>query len=204
MILGLTGGIGAGKSTVARWFAQWGASWVSADAVSREVVEPGEPALDALVDEIGHAILHCDGTLDRPELAKRMFASPTVRKRAEYILHPAITARVKDLLTRRPHPIVYEAPLLFEVGHEVLVDLVCVVVAAAELRIERVEARDGVVATEVRRRIAAQWSDEERCAHAGVILENHGDLVQLEQAARELWDDWTGGKPLRKSYGGNF
>ncbi len=203
MILGLTGGIGAGKSTVARWFAQWGASWVSADEVAREVVEPGMTALEALVHELGHAILHCDGTLDRVELARRMFASPRVRLRAEAILHPAIAARVKELLAIRPSPIVYEAPLLFEAGHDALVDRVCVVVAAVQLRVERVEARDGSAAAQVRQRIAAQWSDEERCARADVILENHGDLAQLELAARLLWNDWTDGRPLRKRYGGN-
>jgi len=201
MILGLTGGIGAGKSTVARWFQEWGASWVSADEGAREVVEPGMPAFSALVDAIGHAILHCDGTLDRGVLAARMFAAPGVRETVEGILHPVITARVKELFQELPHPIVYEAPLLFEAGQEALVDCVCVVVASAMLRVERVETRDGLAAERVRERIAAQLSDEERCARADAVLENHGDLAALERTARKFWDDWTSGKPLPKRYG---
>ena len=202
MILGLTGGIGAGKSTVARWFVQWGASWVSADAIAREVVEPGTPALDALTAAIGHAILHCDGTLDRPELARRMFAVPAVRATVEGIVHPAITERVEEQFAQLPHPIVYEAPLLFDAGHDTLVDFVCVIVASAELRVERVQARDGAAAAQVRERIAAQLSDEERCERADVVLENHGDLAALERAAHAFWDDFAGGRPLRKFYGG--
>lgn len=204
MILGLTGGIGAGKSTVARWFAQWGASWVSADAVAREVVEPGTPALDELVEAFGHGILHCDGTLDRPVLAQRMFTAPGVRETVEGIVHPAITARVEEMFTQLPHPIVYEAPLLFEAGHDTLVDFVCVVIAGEEQRVRRVQARDGVDGTQVRERIAAQLSDEERCERADVVLENHGDLAALERAAHAFWDDFTGGRPLRKFYGGNL
>ncbi len=200
MILGLTGGIGAGKSCVARWFGAWGASLVSADEGARAVVAPGEPALVALVETLGPGILGCDGALDRGALARRMFADEAVRATVEGVLHPAIKAWVMEAFSRLPHPIVYEAPLLFEAGHDRLVDTVCVVVASPALRVARVTVRDQATAAELEARMAAQLSDEARCARADVILQNDSDLKALEAAARALWDDWTAGRPLRREY----
>lgn len=200
MILGITGGIGAGKSTVARWFGAWGASLVSADEGARAVVAPGEPGLAALAETLGPGILCCDGALDRAALARRMFADEAVRAAVEGVLHPLITAWVTQAFARQPHPIVYEAPLLFEAGHDRLVDAVCVVVASPALRLARVQARDQAAAAEIEARMAAQLSDEARATRADVILRNDGDLVALEAAARALWDDWTAGRPLLRGY----
>ncbi len=201
MILGITGGIGAGKSTVARWLGAWGARVVSADVIAREVVAPGEPALATLAKTLGPEILACDGALDRGALAGRMFADAAVRKAVEGILHPAITARVQAAFARLPHPIVYEAPLLLEAGHDRLVDVVVVVVATPAVRAARVQARDGAAMAEIEARMAAQLTDEARRARAHAVIVNDGDLASLERAARALWDDWTAGRPLRPQYG---
>ncbi len=201
MIIGLTGGIGSGKSCVARRWRERGASLVIADEIARAVVVPGTPALAALARELGPDILDADGSLLRGELARRMFADPDVRRRVESILHPAITARVREDFARLAHPIVYEAPLLFEAGHDALVDVVVVVTAPRRLRLQRAALRDGADPAQVRARMAAQWTDAQRIARAQAVIVNDGTLAQLWAAADACWDDLVSGAPLRERYG---
>jgi len=189
MIIGLTGGIGSGKSTVARHWGTRGASLIIADDIAREMTSPGSAACVALAQELGLDILFPDGALRRQELARRMFADVRVRRRVEAILHPAITALVRERLQQLPHPIVYEAPLLLESGHDALVDVVVVVAAPRALRLKRVMLRDGADPAGVRARMAAQWTDAQRCARAHAVLRNDGPLNRLLEAADALWDE---------------
>ncbi len=199
-IIGLTGGIGSGKSVAGAWFRQWGASVVDADTVAREVVEPGSETLEQLVTLVGSWCLGDDGELDRGKLAARMFADLELKKSVEGILHPAIEQRVRQLLAELPLPVVYEAPLLLEAGHDQLVSLVVVVTAPEDQRVARVMARDGVEEAAVKARMAAQWTDEQRLAKAEVELVNAGDLALFLENARRFWDDWTSGRPLARRY----
>lgn len=201
MIVGLTGGIGSGKSTVAARWREHGAQVVSADAVAREVVQAGSPALAQLVDLLGREILDGAGHLRREQVAARMFSDPQVRRQVEAVLHPAITARVLELLDLcRPGPVVYEAPLLFEAGHEKLVELVVVVAAPRRVRLARACRRDGADRAAVLARMAAQWTDAQRCARADVIIENTGDLPALWAAADAFWEDWISGRTPQPRY----
>jgi len=131
----------------------------------------------------------------------RMFADPDVRRRVESILHPAITQRVREDFARLAHPIVYEAPLLFEAGHDALVDVVVVVTAPRRLRLQRAALRDGADPAQVRARMAAQWTDAQRIARAQAVIVNDGTLAQLWAAADACWDDLVSGAPLRERYG---
>ena len=186
--IGLTGGVGSGKSTVARMFAERGALVIDADAVAREVVEPGTPTLAALVERFGTAILAADGTLDRPALAALAFAEPVERAALGAITHPAIGARTAELMaTARPDQIiVHDVPLLVENGLAPAYDLVVVVWAPVELRLARLEAR-GMSPDEARRRMSHQASDDERADVADLIIENDGDLAGLADQVAEVW-----------------
>ena len=186
--IGLTGGVGSGKSTVARMFAERGALVIDADAVAREVVEPGTPTLAALVERFGTAILAADGSLDRPALAALAFADPAERAALGAITHPAIGARTAELMaTARPDQIiVHDVPLLVENGLAPAYDLVVVVWAPVELRLARLEAR-GMSPDEARRRMSHQASDDERADVADLIIENDGDLAGLADQVAEVW-----------------
>lgn len=189
MIIGLTGGIGSGKSTVAYHWEKRGASLVIADEIAREICLPGSPELATLVQKIGAEILFSNGTLHRKELARRMFSDTHTRRIVEAILHPAITTRVQQKFTQLPHPIVYEAPLLLEAGHDHFVDLVVVVTAPRVLRIRRTVRRDGIRPEEVRARMASQWTDAQRCARAHIVLHNDRSLQHLIEIADTCWDE---------------
>jgi dephospho-CoA kinase len=188
----LTGGIGSGKSTVAELLARRGAVLVDADVIAREVVEPGTPALAALVDRFGSGILAGDGTLDRAGLARVAFADDESRAALEAITHPAIN----DEFTRRlreaaPDAIVIcDVPLLVEStqaqarGYEIVI----VVEAPPDVRLRRLERR-GVPRDDAGRRMAAQASDEERRAMATYVIDNGGDLAALESQVDSVWHD---------------
>lgn len=188
--IGLTGGVGSGKSTVARMFAERGALVIDADAVAREVVEPGTPTLAALVERFGTAILAADGSLDRPALAALAFADPAERAALGAITHPAIGARTAELMaTARPDQIiVHDVPLLVENGLAPAYDLVVVVWAPLELRLARLEAR-GMAPDEARRRMSHQASDDERADVADLIIQNDGDLAGLADQVAEVWQE---------------
>ncbi|MFI0433614.1 MAG: dephospho-CoA kinase [Candidatus Nanopelagicales bacterium] len=190
--IGLTGGIGSGKSTVAALLADYGALVIDADAVAREVVAPGTEGLAALVAEFGGGVLAPDGSLDRPALAAIAFADDAARARLNAVLHPRIAARTVELMSAAApgQVIVHDVPLLAENGLAPAYDAVIVVAAPLEVRLTRLEQR-GVSPADARRRIAAQATDEQRRAVADVVIDNGGDLDALAEKVARTWKTLT-------------
>jgi dephospho-CoA kinase len=191
MILGVTGGIASGKSTVTKIFRSLGAAVVSADELAREAVRPGGETLRLLVERFGARILLPDGTLDRKTLAARIFADPQQREDLNRITHPAVAAlsveRLAQLVARGEPLIVYEAPLLFEAGAERRVDAVLVVRIDPLLQLQRLGERDGIGEKEARDRIAAQMPQEEKVARADYVIDNSGSPEETEAQVRNLF-----------------
>lgn len=191
LVLGVTGGIASGKSTVARRFAELGAAVVSADQLAREAVAPGSGALRQLVSMFGRAILLEDGSLDRERLGGMVFADPAARLRLEQVMHPAIAAlaenRLADLRRGASPLVVYEAPLLFEAGADRRVDRVLTVWVDPAVQFRRLCARDRLDGEEARRRIVAQWPQEVKVVRAQELLDNSGPLDQTLAAVDRLF-----------------
>jgi dephospho-CoA kinase len=191
MILGLTGGIASGKSSVADFFVECGAHLVSADLLAREVVNPGSPTLAKLVEAFGEGILTPGGSLNREIMAQRVFADSAARRRLESITHPAIAHLSECRLTElksSPHDlIVYESPLLFEAGAESRVDLVLVVVIEPALQLSRLMQRDKLSETEAKRRIASQWPLADKVQKADFVIDNSGPLHLTRTAVIDLY-----------------
>jgi dephospho-CoA kinase len=187
--IGLTGGIGAGKTAVARRFAELGARVVDADALAREVVAAGTPGLAAVVAEFGPGVLGPDGELDRPALGRLVFGDEDRRARLNAIVHPLVRRRAAELVAAAPAGtvVVQDVPLLVETGQADRYDLVVVVEAPAELRAERLARDRGMSPGEARSRMAAQATDQQRRAAADVVLVNDGDLDQLRAEVDRLW-----------------
>ena len=192
-VVGLTGGIGSGKSSLAAAFAARGVPVVDADVVARRCVEPGSPGLAAVVRRFGPTVLSADGSLDRAALAGVVFADATARRDLEAITHPCIRDGIDDALAAlrdaddAPAVAVVEHPLLVETGAHERVDTVVVVEAPVEVRVQRLVTRRGMVEADVRARIAAQVDDATRRAVADVVVVNDGDPARLEvEAARIL------------------
>lgn len=193
-LVGLTGGIGSGKSTVADRFRARGWSVIDADVVAREIVEPGEPALAALAERFGAQILQDDGSLDRPALAAVAFADDASRADLDRLTHPAIAARIAERLAelgareRGADPLiaVVDHPLLIETGQAGRFDEIVVVLASEATRLRRLVEHRGLAADDARARMRAQASDDERRAVATHLLVNEGDLADLERAADEI------------------
>jgi dephospho-CoA kinase len=188
--IGLTGGIGAGKSTVSATFSQRAGVIVDGDVISREVVEPGTEGLAALVDAFGDDILLADGALDRPALAAKAFSSDESRKTLNGIVHPLVGKRRSEIIAAVPEDsvVVEDIPLLVESGMAPLFPLVVVVYADAELRVKRLVEHRGMTEADARARIAAQADDVQRRAVADVWLDNSGSSEALVERAREVWD----------------
>ncbi|MGP9799076.1 dephospho-CoA kinase [Halomonas sp. 86] len=189
MIIGLTGGIGSGKSTVARAFESLGASWVDADTVAREIVAPGEPALSAIIDYFGSDIVKQDGTLDRAALRSIIFEDPPKREWLESLTHPVIRERLVAHLTSLSHDSPYVllvSPLLFESGQNMLVTRTIVVDVPTDVQLSRTLARDGVSPNQVRAILAAQMSREERLANADDVIDNSGDYDFMMRQVERL------------------
>jgi dephospho-CoA kinase len=188
--IGLTGGIGSGKSTVSRLLADHGAVIVDADAIAREVVEPGTPGLAAVVEAFGPSVLAADGSLDRPALADVVFADPEARRRLDAIVHPLVRARAGELAAAAPPDavVVHDVPLLVETGQAAAYDLVLVVEADPETRVARLVQR-GLTADDARARMAAQATDEQRRAVADVVLDNSGTPEKLAAQVATFWAD---------------
>ena len=186
--IGLTGGIGSGKSTVAGLLAARGARVVDADRIAREVVEPGTPGLDAVVAAFGTEVLTPEGALDRPALAAVVFADPEARRRLDGIVHPLVRARAADLVAAAPPDavVVQDVPLLVETGQAASYDLVLVVQADLATRLRRLVGR-GLPEDDARSRIAAQATDEQRRAVADVVLDNSGTVEELEAQVERFW-----------------
>jgi dephospho-CoA kinase len=189
-MIGLTGGIGAGKSTVADLLARRGAVVIDADAIAREVVEPGRPALAKLAERFGTDILDADGALDRAALAAKAFVTDETRKELEAITHPAIAEEFFRRIAEAPDGgiVVHDVPLLVESTRGMEYDAVIVVEAPLEVRLTRLEAR-GVPRDDARRRIALQASDEERRKVATWVVDNGGDRAALEQQVDAIWTE---------------
>ena len=187
-MVGLTGGIGSGKSTVARMLIQRGGVVVDADAIAREVVEPGTPALAALVEAFGPEILQPDGALDRAALAERAFVTDETRKQLEAITHPAIGEEFLRQVAAAPPDgiVVHDVPLLVESKRGFEYGAVIVVEAPLELRLVRLEER-GVPRDDAERRIALQATDEDRRKVATWVVDNSSDLTHLEAQIDKIW-----------------
>jgi dephospho-CoA kinase len=188
--IGLTGGIGSGKSTVSRLLKQRGAVIVDADAIAREVVAPGTPGLAAVVEAFGDGVVAPDGSLDRPALAAVVFADPDARKRLDAIVHPLVRARATEVAAAAPADavVVNDVPLLVETGQAGSYDLVLVVEADPGTRVARLVQR-GLTAEDARARMAAQATDEQRRAVADVVLDNSGTPEELEAQVDRFWAD---------------
>ncbi|MCX5139572.1 MULTISPECIES: dephospho-CoA kinase [unclassified Streptomyces] len=189
--VGLTGGIGAGKSEVSRMLTGYGAVLVDADRIAREVVEPGTPGLDAVVEEFGTGILTPEGTLDRPKLGSVVFADSERLAALNAIVHPLVGAR-SAALERAAGPdsvVVHDVPLLTENGLAPLYDLVVVVDAAPETQLDRLVRLRGMTEQEARARMAAQATREQRRAVADLIIDNDGPVEALEPQVRALWSE---------------
>jgi dephospho-CoA kinase len=188
--IGLTGGIGAGKSTVSATFSEHGGVIVDGDVISREVVEPGTEGLAALVDAFGDDILLPDGALDRPALAAKAFSSDESRKTLNGIVHPLVGKRRSEIIAAVPEDsvVVEDIPLLVESGMAPFFPLVVVVYADAELRVKRLIEHRGMTEADARARIAAQADDAQRRAVADVWLDNSGTSEELAERAGEVWN----------------
>ena len=194
MKIGLTGGIGAGKSAVSARFAQHGAVVVDADTIAREVVAPGTPGLSAITAEFGREILAADGSLDRAALASIVFTDPDRRRALEAIVHPLVGVRSAGLIAAAPAGafVVYDVPLLAESSstdrdRRAEFDAVVVVEAPMGDRLVRLVAR-GLTPEDARARIAAQATDEQRRSIADHVLVNDGDLADLDASVDALWE----------------
>ncbi|MGD8200735.1 dephospho-CoA kinase [Ornithinimicrobium sp. W1679] len=188
--VGLSGGIGSGKSTVSARLAEHGAVVVDADRVAREVVTPGMPALAAIVDRFGPQVLGPDGALDRGVLGQVVFADDGARRDLEAITHPRIAARTRELVAAAPDDavVVHDIPLLVELDRAAGYALTVIVDVPAEERLRRLVQLRGMDPEQARARIEAQVSDEERAAAADVLLDNSGTIEQLHAAVDRLWD----------------
>lgn len=186
--VGLTGGVGSGKSTVARLLAERGALVIDADAIAREVVEPGTPGLEGVVARFGPDILSADGSLDRAALAAIVFNDERARLDLNAIVHPLIGARTVELMQAAPSDaiVVHDIPLLVERDAAAGFDAVVVVEADVRTRLARLEAR-GMSEDDARARMASQATDEQRRAIAHEIVNNDGDLDSLRADVDELW-----------------
>ena len=187
LVVGITGGIGSGKSAVTHCFEQRGITVVDADLVARVVVEPGTPALAAIAAHFGPQILQADGTLDRPALRRRVFADETERLWLERLTHPLIGEEIVRQIHASGSPYtILSSPLLLDTSQKALVDCVVVVDAPETLQLERTMQRDSNDAAQVQRIMAAQMSRAERPERADIVIDNSGSLADLEQAVEEL------------------
>lgn len=189
LTVGLTGGIGAGKSEVARLLASYGAVLVDSDRIAREVVAPGTEGLAKIVAEFGPGVLAPDGSLDRPKLGAIVFADEERRRALNAIVHPLVGARSAEL-QRAAGPddiVVHDVPLLTENGLAPYYDLVVVVDAAPDSQLDRLVRLRGMTEDEARSRMAAQARREERLAIADFVLHNDGTVEELREQVAAVW-----------------
>lgn len=178
--IGLTGGVASGKSAAADCFRALGITVIDADEVAAALLEPGEPLLERVVNEFGAALLSADGSLDRAALRKRVFADPEDRRRLEALTHPAILARLSELVAAAPGPyVVLEIPLLVETGAGERVDRTLVIDCAPAEQLARLMSRDGIDEALARQMLAAQASREQRGEAADDLVRNLGSLDDL-------------------------
>jgi len=192
-LIGLTGGIASGKSTIAARFAEHGAVVIDADVLSREVVEPGTPGLEAIVQRFGAGVVGPDGMLDRPALGAIVFADDEARSDLNAIVHPEVKrrsqARIAEAGSDPSAIVVYDVPLLVETGRKDEFDLVVVASAPSEVRARRLTDIRGLDRGEADRRIAAQASDAQRAAVADVVIDTSGSLAETLSQVDAVWAD---------------
>ena len=191
LLVGLTGGIGAGKSTVARLLAERGAVVIDADTIVRELQQPGTDVFRAIVDRFGAHVVATDGTLDRERLADIVFRNDDARSALNAIVHPAVYAVMSEriaALKDDDRVVVLDIPLLAEAGGGSGMDAVVVVEADEDARVARVVSERGIEAEDVRARMAAQASSEQREALADVVIRNNGTTADLQRQVDDLWE----------------
>ncbi|NJC70452.1 dephospho-CoA kinase [Planosporangium thailandense] len=188
-MVGLTGGIGAGKSAVAGRLATLGAVVIDADRLAREAVAAGSAGLAEVVAVFGPEVLAADGSLDRAALARRVFNDEAARRRLEAIIHPRVRARTAELVAAAPPDavVVNDVPLLVESGLAPAYEIVIVVLADEETRIARLMGDRGMTRDEAVARIRAQATDEQRRAAADIVIVNDGTLEELDHRVDEVW-----------------
>ncbi|WP_369196303.1 dephospho-CoA kinase [Streptomyces djakartensis] len=189
--VGLTGGIGAGKSEVSRLLVECGAVLIDADRIAREVVAPGTPGLAAVVEAFGEEILAEDGSLDRPRLGSIVFADAAKLATLNSIVHPLVGERSRALeeAAAEDAVVVHDVPLLTENGLAPLYDLVIVVDASTDTQLDRLVRLRGMTEEDARARMAAQAGREQRRAIADIVIDNDVPLAELEQRVREVWSE---------------
>jgi dephospho-CoA kinase len=185
--IGLTGGIGTGKSFVLRHLARCGVPTLDTDTVSRDVVQPGTAAFAAVVARFGPAIVAADGSIDRTGLAQLVFADAPARRDLEAIVHPAVWQSVEAWLRTQPAPAVVAVPLLFETAAESRFDRVLITDCPADIQVARVTARDGVTAEAARARVDAQMSRAERRRRADAVVDTSGSPAETIAGLEAVW-----------------
>lgn len=191
MTLGLTGGIATGKSTVVKLFQEYGFPIVDSDIIAREVVEIGTPGLKAISEEFGFDILQKDGSLDRKALGTIIFSEPEQRIRLNQLLSPFLRAEItKQIKTKKQQAnlVIVDIPLLYEGGYEKEVDQVAVVYVPEKIQIQRLMIRDELTKEEAEKRIASQWSIEEKKTRANIVFDNQKDRAWTKKQVTE----WLG------------
>ena len=188
MYLGLSGGIGSGKSTVAKIFADLGAVVIDADAISREVLEPGQIGYENTILTFGESVLSESGSIDRKKLAELVFQNPAQLAKLEAIIHPAVIARVAQIRESLPASaiVVYDTPLLVEKNLKSKFDKVIIVLADEQIRKERLVTR-GLELPDIEARISNQATDSQRSDVADYIIYNDGTLAQLQDNVTKVW-----------------
>ncbi|HET6770882.1 MAG TPA: dephospho-CoA kinase [Actinomycetota bacterium] len=192
LLVGLTGGLASGKSTVARMLARRGAIIVDADELSRQAVAPGTPGLGQIVEAFGRQVLDPSGGLDRSALADIVFADETKRRILESIVHPEVFRLLGEVVDRHRDTdaiVVFDAPLIVETGFDQACDVVVVVSSPPEAQVARVARTRGMSEEDARSRIASQTSPAHRESRADVVIQNGGTIEDLEGQAATLWED---------------
>ncbi|MEU4154071.1 dephospho-CoA kinase [Streptomyces sp. NPDC026659] len=204
LTVGLTGGIGAGKSEVSRLLVEHGAVLIDADRIAREVVAPGTPGLAAVTEAFGPEILAGDGSLDRPRLGALVFADPEKLALLNSIVHPLVGARSRELesAARPGSVVVHDVPLLTENGLAPLYDLVIVVDASPETQLDRLVRLRGMAEEDARARMAAQASREQRLEIADIVVDNDVPLEALKERVDRVWEELTA-RAARSHEGGS-
>ncbi|MFD8374985.1 dephospho-CoA kinase [Streptomyces sp. NPDC059688] len=203
--VGLTGGIGAGKSEVSRLLVEHGALLIDADRIAREVVAPGTPGLAAVAEAFGEDVLAADGSLDRPRLGSIVFADPEKLALLNSIVHPLVGARSQELETAAADDavVIHDVPLLTENGLAPLYDVVVVVDAPPGTQLDRLVRLRGMTEDDARARMAAQASREQRREIADIVIDNDVPLDALRKRVAEVWDDLVRRVPARAERSGD-
>jgi dephospho-CoA kinase len=188
IVVGLTGGIGSGKSTVSAALAERGAVVIDADAITRELQQPGQAVFDAIVERFGPEVVAADGSLDRQALADRVFADPDERKALEGLVHPAVGAEIAQRMADAPADgvVILDVPLLVESGRDDLAGTIVVDTSPA-IALQRLVEQRGMDPDDAQARMRSQVSREERLAHADCVVDNNGDRAALAAEIDRCW-----------------